>query len=530
MFIRVSGPSPPVRRQAFPMSDETHLSAPPRLAEEACQLAAGAIRELLTRQDGAGRLTYVSPASLPILGFSPEELLGTRLALLLHPEDRETFQSALDSLERTASIGPLTWRLQRKDGSSAHVEISLHTLSPAASGEVLAVTRDISRQVAAEEGQRYAQKLESLGVMAGGLAHDLNNLLQALLGNLNILGHKLPMGAPGREEVGQMERVLRRAEALVRHLMDYADRGDARTEIVDLNRLAGDLLDLLRVSVSKQVRLEMELSQTIPPVKVDPAQFHQVILNLATNASEAMGNKSGLIRIRTGLAETLESDPSREFLVRPPEGHRYVLLEVVDNGPGIRPPDLPRIFDPFFTTKSKGRGLGLSAVLGIVRNHRAGLRVWSEPGKGSSFTVYLPAAGDPLLQPEPEPSQAQDPREQRTVLLVDDEEDIRSTTSAFLDILGYQALEASNGAEGLAIFKARQAELALVILDACMPEMSGADVLREILETDPTTKVILTTGYSEGEDVLASGFSRFLRKPYSLGDLRRAVQDVWAQG
>jgi two-component system cell cycle sensor histidine kinase/response regulator CckA len=305
-------------------------------------------------------------------------------------------------------------------------------------------------------------------------------------------------------------------------MLAYSGQGQFVLEALDLNRLIREMTGMLELSVSKKSALDFQLAPELPSMVADPTQVRQIVMNLAINASEAIGDSSGVISVATGcrycdrsrLADTWLNDEL-------PEGH-YLFIEISDTGCGMEPETVERIFEPFFSTKFTGRGLGMAAILGIVRGHKGAIKVASAPCKGSSFTVYFPASELPAKQPDPEGA-AKEWRGAGTVLLVDDEETIRTVAAEMLRELGFGVVTAADGNEALQMYRLGKDEIALVLMDLNMPRLSGEEAFHEMRRIDARVRVILSSGFSEQEvtrKFLGQGLAGFIQKPYSLGTLR----------
>ncbi|GAB4242674.1 MAG: hypothetical protein Kow00109_18390 [Acidobacteriota bacterium] len=402
---------------------------------------------------------------------------------------------------------------------------------------ILSIHQDVTelrrRQEEQERMQRKiteTQRLESLGVLAGGIAHDFNNLLMAILGNTDLARADLPAASPLRGYLSGIETAARRAAELCRQLLAYSGKGRFVNEAIDLRELVKELSEVMEVVVAKKARLVLEFASDVPPVEGDPSQLRQVVLNLLTNAAEAIPGNQGLVTVHIYrqhcdeeyLRSTLIDDPL-------PEGD-YVVLEVSDTGVGMSPEVQQRIFEPFFTTKFSGRGLGMAAVLGIVRSHRGGIKIYSEPGKGTAVKILLPASEKPALAPSRRIELAGGFRGSGTVLLVDDEERVRSVARRMLERFGFDVLTAANGKEALAVFRAHRENVKLVLLDLTMPEMDGQETLRRLHEIDAAVPVVISSGYNAqnvtrrfvGREVAA-----FIQKPYRLSELEAVLKRVF---
>ena len=297
-----------------------------------------------------------------------------------------------------------------------------------------------------------AQKLESLGVLAGGIAHDFNNILMAIIGNADLALMRINKESPAVENLHRIEQAAARAADLAKQMLAYSGKGKFVVENVDLNTLLEEMLHMLEVSISKKAVLRLNLHQPLPPVEADATQMRQIVMNLVINASEAIGDKSGVIAITTGCMDCDRNYLKDVWLDENLADGLYVYLEIADTGCGMDKETLAKLFDPFFTTKFTGRGLGMAAVLGIVRGHKGAIKVYSEPGRGTTFKILLPASGRPaeLFNGD---SHTDDWQGSGTVLLVDDEETVRGIGAEMLKELGFTAITAGDGREAVEIFK-----------------------------------------------------------------------------
>jgi PAS domain S-box-containing protein len=408
---------------------------------------------------------------------------------------------------------------------------------------VLGAYEDITDRKRAEDERlrlelqmQHAQKLESLGVLAGGIAHDFNNLLMAMRGNLDVLEDRLRGRLDAEETLGAIDAAIERATDLSRQMLAYSGRGRFVVRPVELSALVREMASLLRVSVTKKAALVLELAEGLPLVHGDVAQLQQVVMNLITNASEALADGEGTIRVRTS-ARALGAEEIRELRdeytrTELPPG-RYVALEVEDTGSGIDPATRARMFEPFFTTKFTGRGLGLAAVLGIVRGHRGSVRVESAPGEGTRFRVLLPASepGAALVAPASARAPAGRWRGRGTVLLAEDEALVSAAAQTLLRHLGLEVVSVGDGRAALDAYE--PGRFACVILDVTMPRMDGAAAFRAIRARDPVAKILLASGY-DARDVLPRlgdvQPAAFLGKPFSLAELERTLRAVLGEG
>jgi signal transduction histidine kinase/ActR/RegA family two-component response regulator len=391
--------------------------------------------------------------------------------------------------------------------------------------------REMAERELAEEARRAieakildVQKLESLGVLAGGIAHDFNNLLVAILGNASLALLDLPEDSPARQSIADIEIASQRAGELARQMLAYSGRSRFQIEPIELAELVRELMTLLQVSIGKSVVIKLDLPDEPIVVDGDAAQIRQVVMNLVINAADAIGDRSGLVTIRVGH---LRADAAYLADVHPEAGlepGHYAALEVSDTGEGMDAATQARIFDPFFTTKFAGRGLGLAAVLGIVRGHHGALRVYSEPGRGSTFRVVLP-----LSSSSPSPVQDEDGTWSGTgrVLVVDDDVMVRTVARRLLQSFGLTVVERAGGREAIDCFASDPAGIDAILLDLTMPEVGGAEVFREVRAIRPDVPVVLMSGYHEDEAGAAfdgDGLAGFVQKPFTPADLAKRMR------
>jgi PAS domain S-box-containing protein len=492
--------------------------------------------DAITLYAADGALLYASPSAARLLGRPPRGLNQAGEANI-HTEDVDTVRRLFAHLLAQPAEVVLNHhlRLRHADGSWRWIEASAcNLLDDPAVGAVVANWRDITERRQAEEQRmaldrklQEAQRLESLGVLAGGMAHDFNNLLTTILGFASLAGMDLPADSPLDGPLQQIEQAARQAAELCQQMLAYAGKGRFVVGPVDLNALVRDSAALIHRAVSRQAVLTFQLAADLPAVLADTGQMRQVVLNLLSNASEALGEGPGVIAVRTGALRA-----GRELLAplhlgaELPEGE-YVELEVCDTGCGMGAGVQARIFEPFFSTKFTGRGLGLAAVLGIVRSHRGAIGVDSKPGEGSTFRVLLPAA------PAPEdrtPEQAGPARGKGLVLVAEDEEGVRTLARHMLELLGHEVVLAADGDEALARLHERAGKVRLVLLDLTMPRRDGEQTLREVRRHWPDLPVLLMSGYSEAElgGRVAGAASGFLQKPFTLQDLAGRVDALLA--
>jgi len=504
-----------------------------RESEERFRLAACATREVIWDWDlGTNRIT-TNDGIEQVLGY-PASQVGPEMSWWLeriHREDRERVLAGIGAtLDGIGSDWSDEYRFRRADGTYALV-IDRARVARDADGQavrMIGALADVTRQRRAEEAARRAQKLESLTVLAGGVAHDFNNLLMVVMGRISLALGRLPEGNAARADLETALGAGQRAAELADKMLTFSGGRHFRLEHLDPNRLVQDARADWEPATPSRIRLTVALDPVVPPIEADAAQLRQALANLVLNAVEAIGDREGTVRVATGVRDVTADDTGLwRHTTRPLQPGRYVFLEVADDGCGLDGRALTRLFEPFFSTKFTGRGLGLAAVLGIVRGHRGGITVTSEPGRGARFTVFLPTTG-----PAGTARAAGRPRNAgRAVLVIDDEPMVRELVETALEAAGIPVLAASGGAEGVALYRARRDEIGLVLLDLSMPDMDGAETFRILKAQDPGVRVILTSGYAEAEatrGLEGAGLVGFLHKPCAPDTLVRRVREALA--
>jgi nitrogen-specific signal transduction histidine kinase/CheY-like chemotaxis protein len=387
---------------------------------------------------------------------------------------------------------------------------------------------DITDRKQSEAALLQGQKLESLGVLAGGIAHDFNNLLAALHGNLDLARTELSKDSAGNHYIGKCVKIIEKSANLTRQLLAYSGKGQFEVKPLDLSRQVREMGHLLSVSVSKKAELRYEITEGLPAIIGNTSQIQQVIMNLVINASDAMKKQDGFVLIRTGSEFLAEPELRNLYAGQELTPGPYVVLEVLDNGHGMDAETLDRIFDPFFTTKSQGRGLGLAAMLGIVKSHHGGIKVQSEVGKGTLFRVLFPSSNAFMqLAPQVDPSCGFN--RSGKILVVDDEPDIRLAAVDIFEHLGFEVIQASDGHEGLYRVKEHSGKLRMVLLDLTMPRMNGIEFMKGLRAIDPYVPVLMTSGFSESDNAAeleVLGLSGFIQKPYSLASLKAKIREI----
>jgi PAS domain S-box-containing protein len=396
--------------------------------------------------------------------------------------------------------------------------------------------RDITARLKAEDERRtlerqmlHVQKLESLGVLAGGIAHDFNNLLVSVLGNAGLALAELDPASPARARLSDIELAAQRAAELTRQMLAYAGRGRFVVQRLNMSEIVGELVTLLRTVVARTAEIDVRLAEDLPDVEADASQLRQVVMNLVTNAADAIAGAAGRIEITTGRVSATNDYLAQSWLGEELAPGDFVFTEIADTGCGMDQQTLARIFDPFFTTKITGRGLGLAAVLGIVRSHRGAISVESTPGVGTRFRLLLPAAAASSADRQAPGASAKTLLSSGTILVVDDDDGVRTVATLSLERAGFRVVAAGDGEEGVAALRERAGEIDAVLLDMTMPRLSGAETCHLIRQMQPELPIVLTSGYTEPDAITrfaADDVAGFLQKPFSPATLVRTIQDA----
>jgi len=501
-------------------------------------------RDLIMDTNSDGEMEFVSPSIESLLGYTVEEWIGIETNSFfdqIHPEDHGVILPLYEN--QTAESGVTThyppYRFQHKNGSWVWFS-AIGTYYESAAGEIrmLEVAREITREVEKEEERlelarqmQEAQRLESLGVMAGGITHDFNNLLTPILGDAELALFDLSPDSPIRPLIEQIRRAAERAAALTRQLLAYSGQEPVLVMPLSVSQLVEEMGELLKGAVSGKAGLIYDLADDLPPVVADATQLSQVVMNLITNAAEAVREGAGCITLRTGTVDAEKVD--ERFVVGRSVSlaGSYVFFEVVDDGCGMDVETQSKIFDPFFTTKFTGRGLGLAAARGIVQSHDGVIEIDSEIGRGTRFRVLFPAAERATIIREKWETPIENWRSSATVLVVDDDEGVRDLLDTTLGRVGLTVLLASNGREGVELFRRHADEIDAVVLDRTMPDIGGEDAFDEMREIRPEVRIMLISGYSEERAAwhfIDKGLDAFLHKPFEpralLERIRRIIE------
>lgn len=480
-----------------------------------------------------------SPDGYALLGLDPDEFELTldTVRARWHPDDLPAADARAAAALHDQDSYEMECRMRHADGSWRHMHI-VAEIERDATGQVVRLLGSVhdrtdevrleDERLRLERQMQQAQKLESLGVLAGGIAHDFNNLLVGIMGNASLATSETTLPASARTLLDEIEHAAQRAAELTRQLLAYAGKGRFVVEPVALSTVVEDMLTLVRSAMSRKAELHLDLARKLPAISADATQLRQIVMNLLTNASDALEDRPGMIRLRTGVQEV--DEVYRNALVggEPLQDGAYVFLEVSDSGVGMNAETVSRIFDPFFTTKFTGRGLGLAATRGIVRGHNGAIRVYSEPGKGTTFKLFFPPIPEEAVdRPAVLPTSGW--RGSGTVLVIDDEPAVRRVTRAILERLGFDVLEAVDGVVALETFVREREHIRLALLDLTMPRMDGEETFRRLRQLDPDVRVVLMSGYNSQNvttQFAGKGLAGFVQKPFRADELEVQVRAV----
>jgi two-component system cell cycle sensor histidine kinase/response regulator CckA len=479
----------------------------------------------------SGFVTIWNRGAERLFGYSCEEVMGEPTSTnsrLNWPEELR----AMKKVRSGEQVPPFETVRRRKDGKEIHVSVSVSPIKNK-DGQIVgvsAISRDISERKRLEEQVQQSQKMEALGQLAGGVAHDFNNMLTIINGYSDVLSRGLPPGTPFRRMAGEIMQAGERAASLTRQMLAFSRKQVLELKVVDLNdtvRQAERMLDRL---IGEDVRLTAVLEPKLGHVKVDPGQVEQVIMNLAVNARDAMPTGGSL------TIETRNVELDKEYAKSHPEvmPGRYVLLAVIDTGIGMEEKTRTHIFEPFFTTKEvgKGTGLGLAVVHGIIKQSGGHIAAYSEPGQGTTFKIYLPAVEVPGAMGRPPPEISKAPKGFETILLVEDEVPVRCLVRLALQTSGYTVLEASHGVEAVRLAEKHPGTIHLLVSDVVMPEMGGRLLAERLATSRPGIKVLFLSGYTDDAVVrhgILEAEMAFLQKPFAPGALAQKVREVLDQ-
>ena len=473
------------------------------------------------------RILDVNPVAEGLYGYSREELLEMTL-LQLYLEDEVPLARA--ALARTPAGDFATEersRHRRKDGALVPVELHRARRHTGGRDTLMVIVVDLSQKELLEAQLRQSQKMDALGLLAGGVAHDFNNLLAAISTNVSMALTALGPEHPEYAGLRDAEDAAQHGAELTRRLLTFSRKGESTPQAINLNSCVDETVRLLGRTIDPKIGLESDAAPVLWPIRADPGQMSQVLMNLCVNARDAMP-EGGRLTIETRNV-TLDQAYCRTNASA--RAGQFVRLAVSDTGCGMHADTQARIFEPFFSTKEAGRGtgLGLSVVFGVVKQHHGWINVYSEPGHGTTFTIYLPRLLDGAIEEQPPAPEAAVRGGSEVILLVDDDPAVRNVGRRVLAQFGYTVLEAADGDEALAVFARERRRIAAVLLDLTMPRKSGRETLVELIRMNPKLPVLLTSGYAAdvaAGGLLASGARGFVAKPYRPRDLARAVREA----
>ncbi len=485
--------------------------------------------------DQTGRIVLANRRCEEMFGYSREELLGARIEILLPESQRRAHADERNQYFQRPHVRPMGLGIdlagRRRDGQEFPVEVSLSYIETDEGTFAIAFVSDIGQRKRLEEQLLHSQKMEAVGRLAGGVAHDFNNMLTVIAGYNRMLLDELPVHDPLRSYAEEILKAADRASAITHQLLTFSRRQISKPRVIHLNLVVAHADKMLRRLIGEDVQLQLRLAADIGNVKADPGQVEQAIVNLAVNGRDAMPN-GGALTIETANVRLDENYLRTNMGMSPGE---FVMLSVSDTGHGMDAETRRRVFDPFFTTKDRGRGtgLGLATVYGIVQQANGDIWVYSEPGRGSTFKLYFPRVSEPLTEShEPGAAQTHTAESAQTILLVEDEKAVRELTLTMLRQLGYAVLTAESGDNALRISQAHTSEIALLVTDVVMPGMSGRQLADALMLARPGLRVLFLSGYTENtvvhHGVLGAGVD-FLPKPFSREVLGKKLREILAR-
>ena len=491
--------------------------------------------------DLAGNLNFFNESLCKILGYSRDELLGMNNRDYTTQETAKRMYQIFNQIYRTEKSASITdYEIIRKDGTTRVLELSASLVWNNGANPVgfRGVVRDVSQRLWAEREKRkleaqlqQAQKMEAIGTLAGGITHDFNNILAAIIGYTELAMLDVQEGSKAKQKLKEVQKAGNRAKDLANQILAFSRQSKKELLLVQIRPIVKEALKLLRASLPTTIEIRQKLENDLGNIEADPTKIHQVLMNLCTNAAHAMRENGGILEVSLTKVD-LDTDAA----ARHPDIHLgpYLKLTVSDTGHGMTPKVLERIFDPYFTTKEKGEGtgLGLSVVHGIVKDHRGAITVDSEPGKGTTVHIFLPKMDNAKEAPETEPYLDSIPTGHEHILFIDDEQALGDIGKQLLELLGYKVITRTSSIEALELFRAQPNKFDLIITDMTMPNMTGEKLAKELMKIRPDIPIILCTGFSEQiteKEVKEIGIREFVMKPLVMRDLAKSIRKVLAE-
>jgi len=486
--------------------------------------------ELIMVTDKEGFIEYVNPAFERVSGYTAAEVIGKKPSIVKSGEHSTTFYKKIWKKLADGDTFSENFINKSKDGVLYEVAqriFPIYDENKRVSGYA-SVQWDITLQKKIEQKLHHADRIDSLGILAGGIAHDFNNILTAILGNASLAAKKMDENSPAFKHIESITQASYSAADLCRQMLAYSGKGKFVVEPISISSLVQNMIQLVEVSIPKNIVLNYDLAEDMPLIDADSTQIQQVVLNLITNATESMEGKSGRVTLATGVMHATNTYLFGSHGGTNLDEGMYAFLEVSDTGCGMDEAVQKKIFDPFFTTKFAGRGLGMSAMLGIVNGHQGALRIYSEINKGTTFKLIFPISSQQQVIEEVDKPSLGMSDACGLVLVIDDEVIIRETASAMLEDMGFEVITANDGLQGVEIFTKHQDSIKFVLLDMTMPVMDGKACFHSLRAVNPNVQVILSSGYNEQEATsrfVGKGLAGFIQKPYSEQTLREKVKE-----
>jgi len=508
------------------ITDRQHMEEELRESEEKYRTILETIEDSYFESDLAGNLTFFNPATCRALGYPADELEGMSYRNLMEETTAIEIKKIYENIYQTGNaVNLLEYEIIRKDGTKIYVESSVSLIRDAKGKPIgfRSVSRDITENKKLEAQFFQAQKMEAIGTLAGGIAHDFNNLLMGIQGHTSLMLCNMESGHPYYEKLRSIEDHVTSAAELTRQILGFARRGKYEIKPTNLNLIL-EKTSTMFGRTRREITVHRKFQEDLWATEIDQGQIEQVLLNIYVNAWQAMPGGGDLYLETRNII--VDEKFEKRYSVKP---GRYVKMSMTDTGVGMDEKTRERIFEPFFTTKEMGRGtgLGLASAYGIIKSHGGFINVYSEKGHGTSFGIYLPAS-EKGVPAEKAPAK-EVLKGYETILLVDDEDMVINVSREILNVLGYKVIVAKAGQEAIEIYKARQEEIDLVILDMIMPGMGGGETFDVLKSINPQIKVILSSGYSingRPSKMLDRGCQAFIQKPYSMGDLSQKIRVV----